>query len=662
MIDLDKDVKYIKGVGPTRVLLLNKLGIFTLKDLITYYPRTYEDRSKPKYICECKDGEEVLIEVVACSGMTNVRLNGKTMQRLMVRDETGLATITWFNQTYLKNKFKIGEKYKFFGKVNIKSGKVMLNSPVFDIEENNKNTGRIIPIYPLTYNLSQNTLRKIMESAIEEVYGKLEETLPQYLLKEYNLENLNEATKHIHFPDEFKDFNIARNRLVFEELLSVQLALLELKNNYITEEKGIQFDKNVKMSDVINMLPFKLTKAQLRVLEEIDNDMESNNAMNRLLQGDVGSGKTVVAMCAAYKAVKSGYQATIMAPTAILATQHLESFKNILKDLNITCELLISGITKNKKSEILEKLKNPKVLAGVVAGVVLIIGIICYFLLFGGNKQPNVMPNLVGLKQSEAEKILKDYDVTINKTVFKELSDDYKKGLITKTDPEKGSSIKEGDVITITVSKGKYIVLDNYTGLSYDEAKKKLNKIGFKVDIKREVSDKKAGTVLEQSLEKGYKQDPTDKDRTITLTISKGSYVILDDYTGMSYDDAYNKLSGLGFNVTKREQTSDQPAGTVIDQNLAKGYKVDPTDTNRNITLTVSTGYSQTVPSVVGLTPDSAKSNLENLGFTVSMEGTQFPESGGDERYIGAVYKQSIVAGTKVDKKGTTITIYYYED
>ena len=315
-----------------------------------------------------------------------------------------------------------------------------------------------------------------------------------------------------------------------------------------------------------------------------------------------------------------------------------------------------------KGKQILEKLKNPKVFAGVVAGVVLIIGIICYFLLFGGNKQPNVMPDLVGLKQSEAEKILKDYDVTINKTVFKELSDDYKKGLITKTDPEKGSSIKEGDVITITVSKGKYIVLDNYTGLSYDEAKKKLNKIGFKVDIKREVSDKKAGTVLEQSLEKGYKQDPTDKDRTITLTISKGSYVILDDYTGMSYDDAYNKLSGLGFNVTKREQTSDQPAGTVIDQNLAKGYKVDPTDTNRNITLTVSTGYSQTVPSVVGLTPDSAKSNLENLGFTVSMEGTQFPESGGDERYIGAVYKQSIAAGTKVDKKGTTITIYYYED
>ncbi len=358
MVDLNKDVKYIKGVGPTRALLLNKLGIFTLKDLITYYPRTYEDRSKPKYICECEDGEEALIEGIACSKLTNVRLKGKTMQRLTIKDETGSAILTWFNQTYLKNKFDIGYKYKFYGKVNKKTGRVMMNSPVFDIEEKNQNTGRIIPIYPLTYNLSQNALRKIMESAIKEVYGNLEETLPTYLLKEYKLENINGAVYKIHFPNEFSDFNIARNRLVFEELLSVQLALLQIKNNYINEEKGIEFNKEVKMSDVINTLPFKLTKAQLRVLEEIDNNMESNKQMNRLLQGDVGSGKTVIAMCAAYKAVKSGYQATIMAPTAILATQHLENFKNILNNLNIKCELLISGITKKKKDDILERLKN----------------------------------------------------------------------------------------------------------------------------------------------------------------------------------------------------------------------------------------------------------------------------------------------------------------
>ena len=360
MVDLEKDVKYIKGVGPSRVLLLNKLGIFTLKDLITYYPRTYEDRSKPKYIYECEDGEEVLIEAVVCSGMTNVRLKGKTMQRLIVRDETASATITWFNQQYLKSKFTIGNKYKFFGKVTKKAGKVMFTSPVFDTEEKTQNTGRIVPIYPLTYNLSQNNLRKIMEAGIQEVFRNLPETLPEYILKEYKLQNINDATKQIHFPNEFKDFNIARNRLVFEELLSVQLALLQLKNNYI-QEKGIKFSKEAKMSDVINTLPFKLTKAQLRVLEEIDNNMESEKSMNRLLQGDVGSGKTVVAMCSAYKAVKSGYQAAIMAPTAILATQHMENFKSMLEKLNVRCELLISGITKKKKEDILERLRNGEI-------------------------------------------------------------------------------------------------------------------------------------------------------------------------------------------------------------------------------------------------------------------------------------------------------------
>ena len=360
MVDLEKDVKYIKGVGPNRVLLLNKLGIFTLKDLITYYPRTYEDRSKPKYIYECEDGEEVLIEAVVCSAMTNVRLKGKTMQRLIVRDETASATITWFNQPYLKSKFTIGNEYKFFGKATKKAGKVMFTSPVFDMEEKSQNTGRIVPIYPLTYNLSQNNLRKIIEAGIEQVYGKLLETLPEYILKEYKLQNINDAIKQIHFPNEFKDFNIARNRLVFEELLSVQLALLQLKNNYI-QEKGIKFSKEAKMSDVINTLPFKLTKAQLRVLEEIDNNMESEKSMNRLLQGDVGSGKTVVAMCAAYKAVKSGYQAAVMAPTAILATQHMENFKTMLEKLNVRCELLISGITKKKKEDILERLKNGEI-------------------------------------------------------------------------------------------------------------------------------------------------------------------------------------------------------------------------------------------------------------------------------------------------------------
>ena len=290
-MDLNKDVKYVKGVGPNRAILLNRLGIFTLKDLITYYPRAYQDRSKAKNIIECVNGEEALIEAVVCSKLSNVRLSGKTMQRLTVKDETGQMVITWFNQNYLKNRFIIGQKYKFFGKITNKLGKVSMNSPSFDDENKNFNTSKIIPLYPLTYKLSQNVIRKIMENAITEIEGNLKETLPKKILEQYNLEEINSATKHIHFPEELKDFEIARKRLVFEELLSTQLALLQIKNSYITTKDGIEFSKCAKMSDVINILPFKLTKAQIRVLEEIDNDMESKKSMNRLLQGDVGSRK-----------------------------------------------------------------------------------------------------------------------------------------------------------------------------------------------------------------------------------------------------------------------------------------------------------------------------------------------------------------------------------
>ena len=317
---------------------------------------------------------------------------------------------------------------------------------------------------------------------------------------------------------------------------------------------------------------------------------------------------------------------------------------------------------KPKKASAPKKKLDPK----IIAGVVVVLGLIFYFVFLSpGKTDASVMPDLVGMTQKEAKTLLEDYGVTINEDmVYKELSDTYKKGLITKTDPKKGSSIKKGDVVTITVSKGKYIVLDNYVGMSYEDAKDVLeNQYGFTVDEKYEVSDEEAGTVIEQSLDEGYKQDPTDKSRSITLTVSKGSYVILENYVGMKYEEAESKLKALGFNVTKREQSSDEDSGTVIDQNLASGYKVDPSEKNRNITLTVSTGYSQTVPSVIGLSPDSAKTNLTNLGFVVSMVGEQFPEDGsGDERYIGAVYKQSIDAGTTVTKKQTEITIYYYED
>ena len=361
MLDLNKEVQYVKTVGPNRVKLLNKLKIYTLKDLITYFPRDYEDRSKPKNLYECVDGEEVLIEAMAVGKINQMHKGRMTISRLTVKDQTGTCYITWFNQGYLKDKFQPGRMYRFFGKISVKGGRLEMNSPVYDEIDQSKNTGKIIPIYPLTYELKQSTLRKIIENGLAEVKGKLPETLPEYIIRENNLWDINSTIERIHFPLEFSDFNKARERLVFEELLTMQLALLKLKNNYEHDTNGIQFSKQAKMSDVINLLPYKLTKAQLRVLQEIDTDMESTKPMNRLLQGDVGSGKTVVAMISAYKAVKSGYQAAIMAPTAILASQHLEGFKEILEQLEVKCELLISSITKKKKTEILEKLENGEI-------------------------------------------------------------------------------------------------------------------------------------------------------------------------------------------------------------------------------------------------------------------------------------------------------------
>ena len=364
MLDLSKEVQYIKGVGPNKATLLNKIGIKNLEDLITYYPRGYEDRGKPKKIAELADGEEALIEAVVTSKMSEhfIRKNMK-IYKLMVRDDTGSCQITWFNQSYLKNKFTYGKTYKFYGRVTNKLGRVEMNSPVFDEEKTSKNTGKIIPIYPLTYNLSQNTIRQVIENGLNLIKetGGLDETLPDYLLEDYNLYDINTAIQAIHFPTDFNNFEAARKRLVFEELLSMQMALISLKNKYTKEEKGIKFNKDIKMSDVINDLPFKLTKAQLNVLEEIDSDMESQKPMNRLLQGDVGSGKTVVAMIAAYKAVKCGYQAAIMAPTAILASQHLESFEQILGKYGIKCELLVGSVTKKKKEEMLKRLENGEI-------------------------------------------------------------------------------------------------------------------------------------------------------------------------------------------------------------------------------------------------------------------------------------------------------------
>lgn len=363
MLDLKQSVKYIKGVGPNKEILLNKLGINTLEDLITYYPRDYEDRSKPVTIADAVESEEVLIRATVVSKMNTIptRRKNMTMYRLIVRDDTDSAVLTWYNQRYLKDMLKLGQTYNFYGKIERKNGTAQMSSPVFEQEGKNKYTGKIVPIYPSTYGLSQNKIREIMENALNLIKESLPETIPEELRQQYHLMERNQAIHSIHFPKDFEEFKTAKKRFVFEELLSMQLALLSLKNQYTVEEHGIVFDKKVKMSELIHTLPFKLTKAQLRVLEEIDKDMESKKPMNRLLQGDVGSGKTIVSIIAAYKAVKSGYQMTIMAPTSILATQHLEGFEQILSQFGIKCELLISSISKKKKEDILDRLAKGEI-------------------------------------------------------------------------------------------------------------------------------------------------------------------------------------------------------------------------------------------------------------------------------------------------------------
>ena len=361
MSNLEKDIQFIKGVGPAKAKLFSNIGINNLHDLITYYPRTYEDRTNSVNILDTPDGEDVLIRAKVMTRMVEIPTNsGLKIYKITVADESGSCQVTWYNQSYLKNMFSVGSIYKFYGKMTNNFGRREMSSPVFDKDGENNNTGKIIPIYNLTYGLTQNTIRKVIENGVREAKDEIEETLPYYILKSYNLMGLREATIKIHFPQSFEDFENARRRLAFEELLLMQISLFNLKNQY-TLEKGVVFDKKVSLYDVINNLPFKLTNAQIRVLEEIERDMESNKNMNRLVQGDVGAGKTILSIIAAYKAVKSGYQVAVMAPTAILATQHLNNFKNILEQYDIRCELLVSGLTKKAKTELLDDLKQGKI-------------------------------------------------------------------------------------------------------------------------------------------------------------------------------------------------------------------------------------------------------------------------------------------------------------
>lgn len=362
LLDFDTNLQYLKGVGPVRVEVLNKLNLYTVRDIVEYFPRTYEDRGTYKKIGELVDGETTTFKAVLASSVNETRIRkNMTIYKAIAKDDTGSIILTWFNQPYVKKQLKTDGEYAFYGKIKNTLGRIEIQSPVFEEIGKEKNTGRIIPVYPLTNGITQNVFRTIVENATNEMKNKYLEVLPEWVRVQNNLVDINYAMKNIHFPDTLQDFEKARYRLAFEELLVMQLGLLRFK---ITGEKnyeGISFNKDEKMNELLSTLPYKLTNAQMRVWREIDNDMKSEKSMNRLVQGDVGSGKTVVATLAMFKAVRNGYQATLMAPTSILARQHYEGISKMLKPFGIIVELLTGDVTKKNKTLILDRLKSGEI-------------------------------------------------------------------------------------------------------------------------------------------------------------------------------------------------------------------------------------------------------------------------------------------------------------
>ncbi|NLP00798.1 MAG: ATP-dependent DNA helicase RecG [Clostridiaceae bacterium] len=354
-------IKYVKGVGEARARLLSKLGIYSVNDVLNFFPRDYQDRSVLKKITELADGEECGVRASLVSNVTESRpRRNLSIIKALVSDGTAFLSLTWFNQSYIKNNLKNGVEYIFFGKVKRSGMRLEMNNPVIETAEQfGKNTGRILPVYSLTKGLTQTHLRKITENALKLTGERFEETLPQDLRESYNLSQIRYSYEEIHFPQSFQHMVQARRRLVFEELLILQLGLLKSKGISL-EQKGNKL-KPVDISPLLNKLSFKLTSAQKRVFEEICNDMQSEKKMNRLIQGDVGSGKTIVAVLAIYLAAKNKYQSAFMAPTEILAEQHYRSISPLFGELGVSVRLLTGSTKKKEKEEIKALTKEGKI-------------------------------------------------------------------------------------------------------------------------------------------------------------------------------------------------------------------------------------------------------------------------------------------------------------
>ena len=353
MAELDTDVRYLKGVGEKRAEALAKLGIRTLRDLVSYFPRTYEDRSQTVPIALAAPDAPVCIHALVATEPTLTRIRrGMELVRFRIVDDSGSADVTYFNQSYLRNSIKRGGSYVFFGKVALDGAHRAMTNPVFELEDGpHAVTGRIVPVYHLTAGVSQKQLLAAVRQGLDDCAGRLPNALPDAVAEKAGLCQNPFAYENIHFPKDFEALSLAENRLVFEELFVLACALTRMKNARVI--KAGPKVAGADIEDFYRALPFAPTRAQKRAIAECLTDMASGSAMNRLVQGDVGSGKTLVAAACIWAAHRAGLQCAFMAPTEILASQHVDTFTTLLSPLGISVVKLTGALTAKQKREVL---------------------------------------------------------------------------------------------------------------------------------------------------------------------------------------------------------------------------------------------------------------------------------------------------------------------
>lgn len=357
---LNENIQFVKGIGPKKAEKMARLGIFTVKDALYYFPRQFEDRSRQKKIFQLEEGEKTGVRV-KIDRINSVSRRKFSITEFYVSDDTGKAKLVFFNKAYLRNTFRVGDIVKVFGSVKKNLGPVTeLHNCEIEYDKLDKNTGIIVPVYSLTAGVGNKEVMGMIRNIFESSDISIDEYLPKWLVDKYNLCGVDFAIKNMHFPEKKENVKIAMYRLIFEELLFLQLGLFTVKGNNKVG-KGIRFQRHKDMDKIEGKLPFKLTRAQQKAYDEIIEDMTSDRIMNRLVQGDVGSGKTVVAQLALANCVLNGYQGAYMAPTEILAKQHMESFKDFFEGTGIRVEVLTGSSTKKEAREILEDLASGRV-------------------------------------------------------------------------------------------------------------------------------------------------------------------------------------------------------------------------------------------------------------------------------------------------------------